>query len=321
MEHRGRRAGTGVGRHRGWPGRCSGGVAAAGAQDYPSRPVKIIVPFPAGGTADAMPRIVGDWLSRKWGQPVVIENTPGAAGNIGAEAVVQGGARRLHAAVGAAAAARHQSQSLSEARLRSDAQFVPIVIMGRIPNALVVNPKIHGQDGRRVHRLCRANPGKITSATQGNGATSHLTSEMFQMMANVKFQHVPYRGSAPALQGSGRRHGRDHVRQSRRFAPAGEGRQAEAARGRDAQAHGLAARRADDRRDAAGLRVGGLVRRRRAAQDAAGDRRQDQRRRQRGAASAGDRPAPRRSCRPSRSAARRKRPPPTCARRSSAGTR
>src|SRR6266511_1067914 len=108
---------------------------AAQAQDYPSRAVKIIVPFPAGGTADVMPRIFTEWLAKKWGQPVVIENRTGAAGNIVADVIA----------------------------------------------------------------YAKANPGKLTCATQGNGTTSHLTSELFQLMAEVKFQQVPYRGSAPAL--------------------------------------------------------------------------------------------------------------------------
>ncbi len=90
------------------------------AQDYPSRAVKIIVPFPAGGTADVMPRIFGDWLSKKWGQPVVIENRTGAAGNIGAEAVAKADPDGYTLLVRAAAAARDQPQPLSQARLRPD---------------------------------------------------------------------------------------------------------------------------------------------------------------------------------------------------------
>jgi tripartite-type tricarboxylate transporter receptor subunit TctC len=168
------------------------------AQDYPTRAVKIMVPFPAGGTADAMPRIVGDWLSRKWGQAVVIENRTGAGGNVGAEAVAKADpdGYTLLASPPPPLVINHNLYP----RLGFDPlQFVPIVIMGRVPNALIVNPKIKANTVAEVIAEARANPGKITSATQGNGTTSHLTSEMFQMMANVKLQHVPYRGSAPAL--------------------------------------------------------------------------------------------------------------------------
>jgi tripartite-type tricarboxylate transporter receptor subunit TctC len=171
---------------------------SVGAQDYPSRPVKIIVPFPAGGTADVMPRIFGDWLARKWGQPVVIENRTGAAGNIGADAVAKAepDGYTLLSAPPPPLVINHNLYP----KLGFDpTEFVPIVIMGRVPNALVVNPKLPANSVAELIAAAKANPGKITSATQGNGTTSHLTSELFQLMADVKFQHVPYRGSAPAL--------------------------------------------------------------------------------------------------------------------------
>jgi tripartite-type tricarboxylate transporter receptor subunit TctC len=169
------------------------------AQDYPTRAVKIVVPFPAGGTADAMPRVVGDWLSRKWGHPVIIENKTGAAGNIGAEQVANAEADG-YTLLSAPPPPLVINHNLYPKLGFDPTAFVPIVIMGRVPNALVVNPKVKANTVAEFIADARANPGKITSATQGNGSTSHLTSEMFQMMANVKFQHVPYRGSAPALQ-------------------------------------------------------------------------------------------------------------------------
>lgn len=170
------------------------------AQEYPSRAVKIVVPFPAGGTADAVPRLIGDWLSRKWGQPVIIENKAGAAGNIGAESVFNSEPDG-YTLLSAPPPPLVINQSLYP-KLGYDAtQFVPIVIMASVPNALSVNPrKIPQNTLAEFITYAKANPGKITSATQGNGTTSHLTSEMFQMMAGVKFQHIPYRGSAPALQ-------------------------------------------------------------------------------------------------------------------------
>jgi tripartite-type tricarboxylate transporter receptor subunit TctC len=174
-------------------------AAPVQAQDYPNRPVKIVVPFPAGGTADVMPRIIADWLSRKWGQAVVIENRTGAGGSIGAETVAKSepDGYTLLSAPPPPLVINHNLYP----RLGYDpTEFVPIVIMGRVPNALVVYPKITAKTVPEFIAHARANPGKVTSATQGNGTTSHLTSEMFQLMANVKFQHVPYRGSAPALQ-------------------------------------------------------------------------------------------------------------------------
>jgi tripartite-type tricarboxylate transporter receptor subunit TctC len=170
----------------------------AQAQDYPARPVKIVVPFPAGGTADAMPRLIGERLSRKWGHPVVIENRAGAAGNIGAEGVFKSEPDG-YTLLSAPPPPLVINQNLYP-KLGYDANlFEPIIIMATVPNALVVTNKFEPKSVAELIAFAKANPGKITSATQGNGATSHLTSEMFQMMAGVKVTHVPYRGSAPAL--------------------------------------------------------------------------------------------------------------------------
>jgi tripartite-type tricarboxylate transporter receptor subunit TctC len=171
------------------------GVAA---QDYPARAVKIVVPFPAGGTADVMPRIFADWLSKKWGQPVVVENRTGAAGNIGAEMVAKADPDG-YTLLSAPPPPLVINQNLYPKLGFDPTAFVPIVIMGRVPNALVVNPKLPVDSVAALIAAAKASPGKLTAATQGNGTTSHLTSELFQLMAGVKFQTVPYRGSAPAL--------------------------------------------------------------------------------------------------------------------------
>src|SRR5262245_22817983 len=198
----------------GWRGRSGGGaigrgllaIAALAAvraphaqrRDYPPRAVKIIVPFPAGGSADVVPRIVGEWLSRKWGQPVVIENRPGAAGNIGAELAYKAEPDG-YTLLSAPPPPLVINQNLYP-RLNFDpTQFEKIAVLVRIPNSLVVTPKFPPKSVADVIAYAKANPGKINSATQGNGTTSHLTSEMFQMMAGVQFQNVPYTGTAPAL--------------------------------------------------------------------------------------------------------------------------
>ena len=173
----------------------------ARAQVYPDRTVKIIVPFPAGGTADAVPRLVAEWLSRKWGQSVVIENRAGAAGNIGAEAVYRSDPDG-YTLLSAPPPPLVINQSLYPKLAFDPTKFEPIIVMAQVPNALLVNPdKIKASSLAELIDFLQKNPGKITSATQGNGTTSHLTSELFSMMANVKLNHVPYRGSAPALQG------------------------------------------------------------------------------------------------------------------------
>ena len=174
-------------------------VTLARAQDYPTRTVKIIVPFPAGGTADVMPRIFADWLSRKWRQAVIVDDRAGAGGNIGA-AVVAKADPDGYTLLSSPQPPLVINQNLYP-NLDYDARdFVPMVVMSRVPNALVVNPdKIKANTTKDFIAYAQANPGKVTDATQGNGTTSHLTSEMFQMMAHVKLQNVPYRGSAPAL--------------------------------------------------------------------------------------------------------------------------
>jgi tripartite-type tricarboxylate transporter receptor subunit TctC len=171
------------------------------AEDYPDHSVKIVVPFPAGGTADAVSRIIGDWLSRKWDQTVVIENRSGAAGNIGAELVYRS-APDGYTLLSAPPPPLVINQNLYPKLAFDPTKFEPIIVMAQVPNALLVNPNnIKASSLAELIDDLRTNPGKVTSATQGNGTTSHLTSELFQLMAKVKLRNVPYRGSAPALQG------------------------------------------------------------------------------------------------------------------------
>ena len=176
-------------------------TAAAHAQTYPDRLVKIIVPFPAGGTADAVPRLVADWLSRKWGQPVVIENRTGAAGNIGAETAYRAEPDG-YTLLSAPPPPLVINQNLYPKLGYDAAKFEPIIVMAHVPNALIVNPNnVKATSLPELIDYLQKNPEKVTAATQGNGTTSHLTAELFQLMAKVKLRNIPYRGSAPALQG------------------------------------------------------------------------------------------------------------------------
>src|SRR6267154_5911147 len=177
------------------------GHAPALAGDYPDRPVKIVVPFPAGGTADAVPRIVADWLSRKWNQPVVIENRTGAAGNIGAEQVYHS-APDGYTLLSSAPPPLVINHNLYPKLGYDPTKFEPIIVMAHVPNALIVNPNnIKASSVPELIEYLKGNSDRTICATQGNGTTSHLTSELFQLMARVKLRHIPYRGSAPALQG------------------------------------------------------------------------------------------------------------------------
>jgi len=174
---------------------------SARAESYPNRAVKIIVPFPAGGTADAIPRLVADWLSRQWAQPVIIENRTGAAGNIGAEFAYRS-APDGYTLLASPPPPLVINQNLYPQLGYDPTRFEPIVVIAHVPNALIVNPNsVRASSVAELVEYLQENPEKVTAATQGNGTTSHLTSELFQLMTKVKLRHIPHRGSAPALQG------------------------------------------------------------------------------------------------------------------------
>ena len=176
-------------------------AGSARADDYPNHTVKIVVPFPAGGTADAVPRIVGNWLSRKWGQPVIIENHTGAAGNIGADFVYRS-APDGYTLLSSPPPPLVVNQNLYPNLAFDPTKFEPIIVMAQVPSGLFVNSsKISASSVAELVDYLKSNPDKVTSATQGNGTTSHLTSQLFQLLAKVKMRDIPYRGSAPALQG------------------------------------------------------------------------------------------------------------------------
>jgi tripartite-type tricarboxylate transporter receptor subunit TctC len=172
---------------------------AAAAQEWPTKTVRIIVPFPAGGSADLMPRVVGEKLSQQWGQPVIVDNRPGAAGNIGAAAVFQAepdGYTLLSAPPPPLVINR-----LLYPKLAYDStQFVAMTVIGAIPNVLLVHPKVGVNSVEELISHARKAPGKLNYASQGSGTTSHLTTELFKSMAGgVQITHVPYKGTAPAL--------------------------------------------------------------------------------------------------------------------------
>jgi tripartite-type tricarboxylate transporter receptor subunit TctC len=173
---------------------------AAGAQDaYPTRVVRIVVPFPAGGTADVLPRIVADRLSEQWRQTVIIENRAGAGGNIGAEVVAASppdGYVLLSSPPGPIAINDNLYKKLSF----QPSKFEPVVVLATVPNVLIVKPTFPAATAQELIAYVKANPGKVAFASQGNGSTSHLSAMLFQKLTDTQMVHVPYRGSAPALQ-------------------------------------------------------------------------------------------------------------------------
>src|SRR5437773_5153002 len=169
------------------------------AQDWPAKAVRIIVPFPAGGSADLLPRVVAEKLTEKWGQPVIVDNRPGAAGNIGADTVFR--AEPDGYTLLSSPPPPLVINKLLYPKLSYDpAQFVPITVIGAIPNVLLVHPKVGANSVAELIAIARQNPGKLNYASQGSGTTSHLTAELFKSMAGgLEIAHIPYKGTAPAL--------------------------------------------------------------------------------------------------------------------------
>ena len=165
---------------------------------FPSSTVKIIVPNPAGGTADALPRIIADALSNVWKQAVVVENRPGAAGNVGAESFSRA-APDGYTLLASPPTTLAINQSLYKKLNYDPTKFKPITILGSSPNVLIVNPKLGVATVKELIEKAKADPGAIAYGSQGIGATSHLTTALFETMAGVKFNHVAYRGTAPAM--------------------------------------------------------------------------------------------------------------------------
>jgi tripartite-type tricarboxylate transporter receptor subunit TctC len=175
--------------------------AADAPSDYPNRTVRIIVPFPAGGTADILPRIIAQKLRERWNQPVVVENKSGAGGNIGAASVATAppdGYTLLASPPGPLAI--NESLYKPDALGFSPSDLEPVTVLGTVPNVLDVRPDFPAKNAKELIEYAKANPGKVSFASQGNGSTSHLTGILFQKLTNVQMLHIPYRGTSPALQ-------------------------------------------------------------------------------------------------------------------------
>ena len=169
----------------------------ARAQAYPSRPVRIIVGFPAGGAQDIVARLIGQWLAERLGQPFIIENRPGANGNIGAQAAANassdGYTLLLVGLPHALNAAMNDKASFSPIR-----DIAPVSPISRTPFVVAVNLAVPVTTIPEFIAYAKANPGKINMASQGNGSAGHVAGELFRMMTGIEMNHVPYRGDAPA---------------------------------------------------------------------------------------------------------------------------
>ena len=170
----------------------------ATAQSYPSQPVRILVGYAPGGSTDALARLMGQWLSERLGQQFVVENRAGAGSNIATEAVVNaapnGHTLLLVTPANLINATLYPNLKFSFAR-----DVAPVALMTREPNAMVVHPSVPAKSLAEFIAFAKANPGKVAMASGGNGASSHISGEMFKMLTGVDMVHVPYKGAGPAL--------------------------------------------------------------------------------------------------------------------------
>jgi tripartite-type tricarboxylate transporter receptor subunit TctC len=177
-------------------------LAAAGqlaqAADYPTRPVKWVVPYPPAGTTDVLARIIAQWLTEKMGQPFVIENKPGAGNNLGTEAVVNappdGYTMLLVNPANGINATLYKNLNFNLIR-----DIAPVAGLVRTPNVMEVTPSFPAKTVAEFIAYCKANPGKINMASSGSGTSVHLSGELFKSMTGCQMLHVPYKGAGPAL--------------------------------------------------------------------------------------------------------------------------
>ena len=173
-------------------------AGAALAQTYPSRPIRLVVPWPPGQATDLAARIVADKLSQQLGQPVVADNRPGAGGSIGTDAVAKA-APDGYTLLAASSGPVSIMPNLQKTPYEPLKDFAAVSLVAAAPFALVSAPSFPAQSAKELVALVRANPDKYTFSSSGTGATAHLFSELFHSMAKIKSRHVPYKGSAPAM--------------------------------------------------------------------------------------------------------------------------
>src|SRR5580700_1121880 len=165
---------------------------------YPNKQVRLVVPFPAGGSADILCRLVGEKLSAAWGQPVVIDNRAGAGGNVGAEIAYRAdsdGYTLLCSPPGPLAINHNLYRTLPY----DWTKFAPVTVLALVPNVITARIDLPANSVQELIAYAKANPGKVTFASQGNGSTSHLSAQMLATMAGIEMVHVPYKGEGPAL--------------------------------------------------------------------------------------------------------------------------
>jgi tripartite-type tricarboxylate transporter receptor subunit TctC len=173
--------------------------AFAVAQQYPSKPIRIIVPFPAGGIADLFGRVIGQKFTEAWGQPAVVDNRPGAGGNIGADIVAKSAPDGYTLVTGSIGTHAVNVSLFSKLPYDPIRDFAPVSLIMEAEGLLVVHPSLPVKSVKELIALARARPGQIAYASAGYGTAAHLSGELFKSMAKVDMVHVPYKGNVPAI--------------------------------------------------------------------------------------------------------------------------
>ncbi|CAN7239167.1 tripartite tricarboxylate transporter substrate binding protein [Pararhizobium sp. LjRoot235] len=171
----------------------------AKAQEFPDRPVTLVVPFAAGGSTDVVARIIGQKMSDDLGQQVIVENVAGAGGNLGADRVARAEPDGYTILMGTVATHALNPLILKTKPYDPEKDFAPVSLLVLVPNVLVVNPQLPAKNVAELLALLKAAPEQYSYASSGNGTPLHLSGELFKKMAGVSMQHVPYKGSGPAL--------------------------------------------------------------------------------------------------------------------------
>ncbi len=174
-------------------------ATVASAQGYPNRTIRLVVPFPAGGTTDILARAVSQKLTEALGQAVVVDNRAGAAGNIGSDLVAKSTPDGYTLLMGTVGTHAINPSLYSKMPYDHYKDFVPVVLVAGVPNVLVVNPALPVNSVADLIKLAKEKPGQINFASSGSGTSIHLSGELFKTMAGVDMTHIPYKGSSPAL--------------------------------------------------------------------------------------------------------------------------
>jgi tripartite-type tricarboxylate transporter receptor subunit TctC len=169
------------------------------AQDYPQKTIRLIVPYPPGGTADMLARTLGQEMAETLGQQIIIDNRPGAGGNIGADLAAKAAPDGYTILMGTVATHAINPNLYSQMPYDAAKDFAPIVLVATLPNLLVVNPSLPARNVKELIALAKAKPGELAFASAGNGTSQHLSGELFKKMTGVDMIHIPYKGSAPAV--------------------------------------------------------------------------------------------------------------------------